>query len=318
MNGVLILVLDSVDTLDVCYISMGFVPFEVANTRCYPGAAAEMGLMAHHQLWFTALSLVCLLSVSFVTAGTGRFTIINKCTHPVWPGVLANAGSTPLSTTGFLLQEGESVTLSSPPSWSGRFWGRTLCTTQGYSTTGTKFACATGDCGSNTIECSGAGATPPATLAEFTLNGADGLDFYDVSLVDGYNLPMLVAPQQLEEESRRSSGNCSSTGCLADINSVCPKELRLRLLSNEDESDSLACKSACDAFEQPEYCCSGEYANPQTCKPSSYSELFKKACPLAYSYAYDDGTSTFTCSSSPNYAITFCPPLPSRYLRTCT
>lgn len=57
-----------------------------------------------------------------------------------------------------------------------------------------KFTCGTGDCGSGKLECAGAGANPPATLAEFTLNGDGGMDFFDVSLVDGYNLPMLVAP----------------------------------------------------------------------------------------------------------------------------
>jgi hypothetical protein len=30
---------------------------------------------------------------------------------------------------------------------------------------------------------------PPASLAEFTLSAADGLDCYDVSLVEGYDLP---------------------------------------------------------------------------------------------------------------------------------
>ncbi|KAL0423841.1 UNVERIFIED_CONTAM: PR5-like receptor kinase [Sesamum radiatum] len=65
-------------------------------------------------------------------------------------------------------------------------WGRTLCSQD--STTG-KFTCVTGDCGSGALECGGGGAAPPATLAEFTLNGADGLDFYDVSLVDGYICP---------------------------------------------------------------------------------------------------------------------------------
>lgn len=33
------------------------------------------------------------------------------------------------------------------------------------------------------------------TLAEFTLN-SNGLDFYDVSLVDGYNLPMSITSDQ--------------------------------------------------------------------------------------------------------------------------
>ncbi|KAL9244029.1 hypothetical protein vseg_017846 [Gypsophila vaccaria] len=35
--------------------------------------------------------------------------------------------------------------------------------------------------------------------------------------------------------------------------------------------------------------------------------VFKKACPRAYSYAYDDKSSTFTCGGSPDYTITLCP-----------
>lgn len=137
---------------------------------------------------------------------------------------------------------------------------------------------------------------PPATLAEFTLNGAGGLDFYDVSLVDGYNLAMTVAPQ-----GAGTGGNCTTTGCLVDLNPGCPSELKV-LASDE----GVACKSACDAFGDPQFCCSGAYATPDTCKPSSYSEFFKNECPKAYSYAYDDGTSTFTCASA-DYVITFCP-----------
>jgi hypothetical protein len=36
--------------------------------------------------------------------------------------------------------------------------------------------------------CTGNGAIP-ATLAEYDMNAWDGLDFYDVSMVDGSNLP---------------------------------------------------------------------------------------------------------------------------------
>lgn len=68
----------------------------------------------------------------------------------------------------------------------------------------------------------------------------------------------------------------------------------------------VGCKSACEAFGLDQYCCSGEFANPSTCKPSFYSSIFKRACPRAYSYAFDDGTSTFTCKAS-EYAIVFCP-----------
>ncbi|KAM7251668.1 hypothetical protein ACFE04_023551 [Oxalis oulophora] len=237
-----------------------------------------------------------LISLFLFLSGTNpvTFSIMNKCSYTVWPGILSGAGTAPLSSTGFTLQSGESSSISVPPAWSGRLWGRTLCSTD---PTTNKFTCLSADCGSSTLECSGAGATPPATLAEFTLNGDGGLDFYDVSLVDGYNLPMLVTPQG-------GAGNCSATGCVVDLNLACPAELKV---NDELSASAVACKSACEAFGDPQYCCSGAYATPDTCKPSAYSELFKSACPKAYSYAYDDGTSTFTCASGADYLITFCP-----------
>ncbi|KAK4351866.1 hypothetical protein RND71_027384 [Anisodus tanguticus] len=99
-----------------------------------------------------------------------------------------------------------------------------------------------------------------------------------------------------------SGNNCTSTGCVVDLNGACPSELKVLSVGGEN----VACKSACEAFRQDEYCCAGAYNNPNTCKPSSYSMLFKKACPSAYSFAYDDKTSTFTCAGA-NYLITFCP-----------
>ncbi|XP_020262345.1 thaumatin-like protein 1b [Asparagus officinalis] len=236
--------------------------------------------------------LIIHISFLFSAVSAATFTVTNNCHYTVWPGVLSGAGHRPhSSTTGFALQTGESQSIPVPTGWSGRFWGRTLCSTDA---TG-KFTCATGDCGSSTVQCSGSGAAPPATLAEFTLNGSDGKDFYDVSLVDGYNLPMLVVPQS-------GSGNCSSTGCLVDLNGLCPSDLKV----TESDGDGVACRSACEAFGSPEYCCSGAYGNPNTCKPTQYSQFFKNACPRAYSYAYDDATSTFTCTNA-NYLITFCP-----------
>ncbi|XP_020588842.1 thaumatin-like protein 1b isoform X2 [Phalaenopsis equestris] len=218
-------------------------------------------------------------------------SITNNCPFPIWPGLLSGAGTSPLTTTGFLLPSGESRPIDVPPSWSGRLWGRTLCSTN--PSTG-HFSCATADCNSGTVSCSGSGATPPATLAEFTLNGSDGMDFFDVSLVDGYNLPLLVIPE---------GGRCGSTGCLVDVTEVCPPEL-LVVASGE----AVACRSACEAFGSPEYCCSGEFGGARRWRgPSIYSQLFKNACPRAYSYAYDDATSTFTCSAGTDFAVTFCP-----------
>lgn len=216
------------------------------------------------------------------------FTFSNKCDYTVWPGIL---GAPALDTTGFELPEGKSRSLQAPGGWSGRFWGRTRCNFDGLG----HGTCATGDCGSGQMECNGAGAAPPATLAEFTL-GSGTQDFYDVSLVDGYNLQMIV-------EASGGSGDCATTGCVDDLNRRCPSELKF--------ADGGGCKSACDTFGTPEYCCKGAFDSPAACRPTSYSELFKSACPKSYSYAYDDATSTYTCMSATEYTIIFCPSIRS-------
>ncbi|THU44908.1 hypothetical protein C4D60_Mb02t12340 [Musa balbisiana] len=189
-----------------------------------------------------AMLAIVLSFLLFLLSGAmaATFTLTNNCEYTVWPGVLSSAGTAPLSTTGFALQQGESRSLDVPAAWSGRFWGRTLCAADASG----KFSCGTGDCGSGAVECSGSGAAPPATLAEFTLDGSGGMDFYDVSLVDGYNLPMLVVPQG------GSGGACSSTGCLVDLNGVCPSDLKVVLSTSEGGSESVACRSACEAFGQ--------------------------------------------------------------------
>ncbi|XP_006660895.2 thaumatin-like protein 1 [Oryza brachyantha] len=237
------------------------------------------------------ISSVCFVVVSFFQGLVGgvTFTFTNRCGGTVWPGVLSNSGSSALETTGFALGAGERRSLAAPAGWSGRFWARTGCAFDGESGKG---ACATGDCGSGEVECRGAGAAPPATLVEFTLDGSGGKDYYDVSLVDGYNLPVVV--------EAASAAGCPATGCVVDLNERCPAELKA--------GQGQACRSACEAFGTPEYCCSGQYGNPDTCHPSVYSQVFKAACPRSYSYAYDDATSTFTCAAT-DYSITFCPRL---------
>ncbi|TVU47754.1 hypothetical protein EJB05_07363 [Eragrostis curvula] len=275
--------------------------------------------MARAHVALCSVALLLLLPAAW----SATFTMTNNCGYTVWPGLLSGAGTAPLSTTGFALAHGASATVDAPASWSGRMWARTLCATD--ATTG-KFTCATGDCGSGTLQCSGGGAAPPATLAEFTLDGSGGLDFFDVSLVDGYNLPMLIVPQgggaavgvgagAGVASSNGSAGaggsKCMATGCLVDLNGACPADLRVMPASTATGGGAgggaVACRSACEAFNTPQYCCSGAYGNPNTCKPSTYSQFFKTACPRAYSYAYDDSTSTFTCTAGTNYAITFCP-----------
>lgn len=75
--------------------------------------------------------------------------------------------------------------------------------------------------------------------------------------------------------------------CSSDLNRKCPKELQVR---SKDDGQVIACL----AFNKPEYCCTAQYNNPSTCKPTNYSQYFKNECPTSYSYPYDDATTTFT------------------------
>jgi hypothetical protein len=132
--------------------------------------------------------------------------------------------------------------------------------------------------------------SPPCnSLAEFTLNGANGMDFYDVSFVDGYNLALLIQPSG-------GTGGCGAPGTLNTIS--CPSELQ----------KSGSCCSACMVFDTDQYCCRGAYGNPSTCPPTSYSLIFHNYCGNCYSYAYDDTAATFTCTG-PSYTITFGGPM---------
>ncbi|GJY75221.1 thaumatin-like protein 1b [Tanacetum coccineum] len=214
------------------------------------------------------------------------FTIKNNCPYSIAPASLTGSGAS--VPTGFELGSGASNTIDVPTPWSGRVWARFECSNDGGS-----FHCNSGDCGSGQVGCNGAGGTPPATLAEFTIGGADGKDFFDVSLVDGFNLPLSIVPQD----------GCAPTDCPADINAKCPSELAVK----NGSGGTIGCKSACEAFGTPEYCCSGDHNTPDKCPPTDYSRFFKNLCPKAYSYAYDDSTSTFTCKTGANYVITFCP-----------
>lgn len=152
------------------------------------------------------ISFSLLLCSFFSYTFAYNFIIRNNCPFTIWPGTLAGAGTPPLPATGFRLDAGQSITIPSVAGWSGRIWARTGCT---FDASGIG-SCQTGDCGGK-LECSGLGATPPASLFEITLGVGDNKDFYDVSIVDGYNLPMVALPQGV-------NGGCNATGCLSNLN----------------------------------------------------------------------------------------------------
>ncbi|GAM28897.1 hypothetical protein SAMD00019534_120730 [Acytostelium subglobosum LB1] len=238
----------------------------------------------------TLIIFSLLLSVSYAQR---QFTFTNYCNVTVYVGALDNPGFQLPMGGGWALTPGDSNIISLQDNWQGRFWGRTDCD---FDSNGNGY-CQTGDCG-GVLQCNGAGGNPPATLIEMTLSGNGNQDYYDVSLVDGYNLPVAFGP----DAPTSNDYNCTLAGCVSDLNDICPSDLQVVY-----NGQVVACLSACEKYGSPQYCCTGAYSTPQTCQPTTYSEIFKKACPNAYSYAYDDHTSTFTCPGQYNYNVIFCP-----------
>ena len=255
---------------------------------------------------------------------------------------------------------GQSMSLSLPGAWGGRFWPRTECNAAG--------ACATGDCGGQQ-ECGvGVGGAPPATLAEFTMvPGQSGSDFYDVSNVDGSNVPVAIAPIPGTFDPTPPPGAnvpyyCASPGCTGNcgalpacswgLDASCPPELQDRdpghyvgcrsagqVCAVDPGSPALDCGGEVDLYRcipggpngvsgscysqaAGAACCGCPSWSPSgACQSSNpawtggpagrYAAVFKDACPTAYSFPYDDLTSTFTCvgaaGTSTGYTVTFCP-----------
>lgn len=67
------------------------------------------------------------------------------------------------------------------------------------------------------------------------------------------------------------------------------------------------CFSACAKTNSDSDCCTGSYDTSAACKPSLYSQMAKGVCPDAYSYAFDDTTSTFIIPNGGGWEVVFCP-----------
>jgi hypothetical protein len=96
-----------------------------------------------------------------------------------------------------------------------------------------------------------------------------------------------------------SGYSCTTASCTVNLNPGCPEDLKVR-----NGANVVACKSDCLAYNRDEFCCRGRFNDPNVCKSSPSAQYFKRNCPKAYSYAYNDGTSTFTCQNT-DYNIKF-------------
>ena len=224
-----------------------------------------------------------------------RVTFVNEMSQTIWVAAAPNP-STPLAATGWTLRPGRSVTISTPNNLNTRFWGRTGCVFNSHGVG----RCQTGDCG-GLFKCKGWG-TIPATLAEVNFDAWDNLDFYDVSMVDGSNLPMYINVSGGSATKKVSSDGCIPAGCTKAVQ--CPKVLDVKA-----GGKVVGCISACARLGGDQYCCRGPYAPRADCNPAKwpvdYAAVFKRAEPYAYSYVDDDATSVYVCKGRCNYRIVF-------------
>ncbi|KAG8659245.1 thaumatin-like protein 1 [Manihot esculenta] len=220
----------------------------------------------------TLPTILLSLALFITTIHAATFEVVNQCPYTVWAAASPGGGRR--------LDSGQTWTFDvAPGTTMARVWGRTNCNFDGNG----QGHCETGDC-NRVLDCRGWGS-PPNTLAEYALNQANNLDYLDISLVDGFNIPIDFSP---------TTGRCRGIRCSAKINEECPNQLRA----------PGGCNNPCTVYKTNEYCCTN---GPGSCSATDLSKFFKDRCPDAYSYPQDDKTSTFTCPSGTNYKVTFCP-----------
>jgi hypothetical protein len=217
---------------------------------------------------------------------------VNECDQPIWAG--ASGEETPAGAFDAVswLDPQACVAVTVREALSARAFGRTACT---------------GDV------CAADGNAGRGTLVQLNLP-LEGNDVYDVSLVDGFNVPMAMIPVAT---AYPTSEPCRAASCAADLTVVCPEEL-LRY----DEQDQVAyCASSCQAceacpdcndcadlaspacagcIELADFCCTG-----QACQANEYTMLWKSLCPDAITHPEDAGARS--CTQRTDFDVVFCP-----------
>lgn len=204
------------------------------------------------------LSLIASAILIADIASAKNFVLQNQCSKAIEVGVLQNGQSTP---TYYTIGSGSSQTVSLAANWAGRTWGRIDCDQSSEQ--------------SDNTQCGVPGTPNPASLAEFTFEGSGNQDFYDLSMVDGYNLPISIAPIGASQGSTKYQ--CGTPVCATLP--TCPSDLTVLTT----QGDLLACQSDCSHYNLPQYCCTGSYNSAATCSGGPYAPMIKSACPDAYS-----------------------------------
>jgi hypothetical protein len=215
-----------------------------------------------------------------------KLYIENQCAYKTW--TFTQPASTLPGGVPLELDPGQAVVVGWANTFSGRIWPRTQCTG-----TGGNLKCEQGN--------------GPDTLAEFTLTAGMASDWYDISLVDGFTIPVgiiqLDAPWGLDPSYVPGGPlpmdvqECGSPICAIDMNPGCPASQQLK-----------------DSAGNVWGCHNGQSA-PDGHSPTPITTYFKQNCPTSYTYPFDDPQSLFLCKSAAqnggvgakDYKVIYCP-----------
>jgi hypothetical protein len=218
---------------------------------------------------------------------------INECDQPIGAGASGEVEPAGAFDAVTWLEPQACIAVTVREARSARAFGRTACT---------------GDV------CVADGNEGRGTLVQLNLP-ADGPDVYDVSLVDGFNVPMAMIPVAVD--SSIEAEPCRAASCAADLTVVCPEAL----LRYDDQGEVAYCASSCRACDAcldcddcadpgspacvgcgafADFCCTG-----QACQANEHTMLWKSLCPDAITYPEDAGARA--CTQRTDFDVVYCP-----------
>ncbi|OZJ02832.1 hypothetical protein BZG36_04353 [Bifiguratus adelaidae] len=288
---------------------------------------------------FISVAVLALASVVLAR----QLNVINKCSFTVWPGAYGNGLTN--DQTGFELAPGASQVLNVPDNLSAfRIWGRTACTGSGSSLNCGSGDCdGRFQCSGITGQ---PATLVELTLGSQDYYDLSNVDGYSISMsitpTGSFTNPNPGSPYGCGTASCSLDPNsCApelikhhsdgTTSCLSICSAINDADQRaafpiLQGFYNDVNTATLLCCSCgpncgagCGCYTSSNclYGCS-PYATPGmggvcdvikwplSSQGKQYNLYLKDPCPNAYSWPFDDNTSTDICVGA-NYDITFCP-----------
>ena len=251
---------------------------EVGQTLYTPTLFIEGPLTSHSSSSNSTLSVH-----SAASSGTHAVQVYNNCTtETVWLGASGNAKKgggfyDPPKASNVEIGPGEHIVFHVDVAWAGRFWPRTGCkfNDKGLCPNPGADCCDAGGCVNKDHQfakgCFYSG-NPPVLVIEPTFDAPSGngpIDYFDTSMVDGYNVLMSIAAIANTYNPSPDPGMdpkywCTTAGCTTSPE--CPDFLK-------DKSGNGNCWSPCQyaqrnnlpLAEQEKLCCKCSMTTTTTC-----------------------------------------------------